>query len=374
MNKHQLTAEQLDAFGTAVAAIKEKARADLGRRDADYIRKVVRAQRALAVGSRISIYASLPFLPLLPFSFVSWPLFWTFLGAGTLGLGLAKILDNMEIGHNIMHGQYDWMGDPRFHSKSFDWDTTCPNDQWMHSHNYMHHTYTNILGKDRDIGYGVMRIEEDQYWNPSHLANPISAFLLSAGFDMGVALHDVELNRVVRGRRKWSDAWPVLKGVFRKTATIWKKDFLIFPLLAGPFFPIVFLANLTANVIRNFWTSAIIFCGHFPAGVHTFTEAECENESQGHWYYRQLLGSANISGGKLFHVLSGNLSHQIEHHLFPDIPAHRYAEMAVELRAVCAEYGLPYNSGSFFKQYGTVWAKIFRYALPPRRQLDAQAA
>ena len=58
----------------------------------------------------------------------------------------SKILDNMEIGHNIMHGQYDWTGDPALASKKFEWDTACPSDQWRHSHNYMHHTYTNIVG------------------------------------------------------------------------------------------------------------------------------------------------------------------------------------------------------------------------------------
>ena len=82
-------------------------------------------------------------------------------------LSLSKILDNMEIGHNVMHGQYDWMRDPALNSKMFEWDTACPGDQWRHSHNYMHHTYTNILGKDRDIGYGVLRMDESQKWNPT---------------------------------------------------------------------------------------------------------------------------------------------------------------------------------------------------------------
>ena len=35
---------------------------------------------------------------------------------GTTGLALAKILDNMEIGHNVLHGQWDWMRDPKIHS------------------------------------------------------------------------------------------------------------------------------------------------------------------------------------------------------------------------------------------------------------------
>ena len=83
---------------------------------------------------------------------------------------------------------------------------------------------------------------------------------------------------------------------------------------------------------RNLWAFTIIFCGHFPDGVAQFTEDEADGESRGHWYLRQLLGSANLTGGRLFHLLTGNLSHQIEHHLFPDLPAHRYAEIAPEVR------------------------------------------
>jgi linoleoyl-CoA desaturase len=77
-----------------------------------------------------------------------------------------------------------------------------------------------------------------------------------------------------------------------------------------------------------------------------------------------MMGSANITGGKLFHILSGNLSHQIEHHLFPDLPARRYPQIAGEVRALCEKYGLPYNTGRLSRQLGSTWSKIFRLALP----------
>jgi fatty acid desaturase len=79
-----------------------------------------------------------------------------------------------------------------------------------------------------------------------------------------------------------------------------------------------------------------------------------------------MLGSANLTGGRIFHILSGNLSHQIEHHLFPDLPAHRYAEIAAEVREVCARYGIPYNTGPLHRQFGSVVRKIVRLALPAR--------
>lgn len=164
------------------------------------------------------------------------------------------------------------------------------------------------------------------------------------------------------------------KSIFKKTWRQVLKDYIVFPLLAGPFFLPVLLGNIVANLMRNVWAFLIIFCGHFTEGAEMFTEAECENETKGEWYIRQLLGSSNLEGGKLFHIMSGNLSHQIEHHMFPDIPAHRYAEMGVEVRAICEQYGLPYNTGSLSRQFGTVVKRIFRLSLPSVRRTDAVAA
>jgi fatty acid desaturase len=291
------------------------------------------------------------------------PPFWL---GGTAALAVSKILDNMEIGHNVMHGQYDWMKDPALDSKRFEWDTACPGDQWRHSHNYMHHTHTNVLGKDRDIGYGILRMSEDQPWRPRDLGNPVYAALLAALFQWGVALHDLEVDRIEAGEIKLEDKRDILSAIWHKGRRQVLKDYVVFPLLAGPGAPFTLSANATANLTRNLWSFMIIFCGHFPAGTHEFTEEETENESRGGWYVRQMLGSANLTGGRLFHLLSGNLSHQIEHHLFPDIPAHRYAEIATEVRETCERYGLPYNAGPLHKQFGSVVKKIFRLSLPGR--------
>ena len=354
-----LTEAQVDELGRELDAIRARVVADLGTEDRDYIYDVVKTQRGLEAVGRAALF--LGFLP--PF--------WC---AGTAALGLSKILDNMEIGHNVMHGQYDWMRDPALNSAMFEWDTACPSDQWRHSHNYIHHTFTNIVGKDRDIGYGVLRMEAGQRWNPYYLANPVWAFLLMIFFQYGVALHDLEIENVVSGKRKMSENTALRKAIARKVARQTVKDYLLFPALSGPLFLSTLTANASANLVRNVWAFSIIFCGHFPSGVATFTEEETENESRGRWYLRQMLGSANISGGPLFHILSGNLSHQIEHHLFPDLPARRYPQIAPEVKAICEKYGLPYNTGGLTGQLGSVYGKIARLALPFGRKRSDEPA
>ena len=344
-----LTRPQIEAFQAELDTLRDAVKADLGERDARHIRKMVRTARGSAIAGR-----SLLAFGFDPISFV----------LGVAALANAKILENMEIGHNVMHGQYDWMNDPSLDSQTYEWDTVCDAGQWRHSHNYLHHTYTNILGKDKDVGYGLLRIAQEQYWSPKHAIQPLSNIALSVLFQYGVGVHDVDWQAALKGKISRKELAEQMRPFLKKTAKQWFKDYLFFPALAFWNFPRVFVGNLAANLIRNIWSNVIIFCGHFPEGTRVYTLEETANETRGDWYLRQMQGSANIEGGRLLYIMSGHLSHQIEHHLFPDIPAHRYPEMAPQVRAICKKYGIPYNSRPFLRQYGTVLKRILANALP----------
>jgi len=352
-----LSHAELEELGREIDRIDADLRATLGARDRRYIERVIRTQRLLAVAGRVGIYASLPLLPTGAPFFVA-------LGASSLALGVAKILENMEIGHNVLHGQWDWMNDPAIHSSTWEWDTVCPADQWKHSHNVVHHTWTNVIGKDHDVGYQIMRVSDRQPWRPSYVLQPIYNLLLAGLFEWGVAVHDIDADALRAGTLTMADVRPLAAGIARKATKQVLKDYVLWPLLAGPFFLWVLAANALANAIRNVWAYAIIFCGHFPDGAHVFTEREIEGETRGAWCLRQILGSCNIEGGPLFHLMSGNLSHQIEHHLFPDLASNRYAEASVRVKALCERHGIPYNSGSLARQLGTTLRTIVRLSLP----------
>jgi fatty acid desaturase len=339
---------------------------------------------------------------------------------GTSLLSAAKILENMEIGHNVLHGQWDWMNDPVINSRAWDWDTASTAEAWRHSHNFIHHTYTNILGKDRDLGYEIMRIDPNQKWNPIYLAQPFYNVLLAFLFEWGVAVHDLDFEAIRKGEKSQKQVLKELKGIAGKARTQIVKDYIAWPFISGLVMTLIdagviaakersespakraakrtaakvawrhggprtrkailkrlierrsfrepfvrtLQANALANVIRNVWSYAIIFCGHFPDQTYTFTQEETDEETRGGWYVRQLTGAANIDGGPLFHVLSGNLGYQVEHHLFPDMPSTRYGEIAPKVREICMRYGLPYNSGPFHQQLGMVQRTIIRLAFP----------
>ena len=410
---HRLTPEQIEAIGKEFDELHEQVKADLGDRDARYIRGIISLQRRLALLGRVMLFASR-----------NKPMW----AAGTATLGMAKILENMEIGHNILHGQWDWMNDPVINSAQWDWDTASTAESWKHSHNYIHHTYTNIRGLDKDLGYEIMRIDPHQKWHPVYLLQPIYNAILMALFEWGVAFHDLDLDAVRAGDKSQKEVLKDLKGISVKMRAQVTKDYIAWPLVSGlvslgvdlalgaagkelpavrrtprtrrekardkaqsallrarrkapggtgnliqqlvarksfrePFKRTVY-ANATANVMRNLWAHAIIFCGHFPDQTYTFSQEETKDESRGAAYVRQLIGAANIEGGPLFHVISGNLGYQVEHHLFPDMPSTRYGEIAPKVREICKKYELPYNTGPFFKQWGMVNRTIIRLAFP----------
>jgi fatty acid desaturase len=346
-----LSAEDIELIGKELDTIREEVRDSLGEADAAYIRKVIDTQRKLELGSRAVLLASF------------FPPAWV---VGTVGLSVAKILENMEIGHNILHGQWDWMRDPKIHSTTWEWDSASPADQWKHSHNELHHTYTNVIGKDNDLGYGIMRVDEDQPWHPLYLGQPLWNFLNACFFEYGIAAYDLELGKNLSSERRRND--PEFRArarqVGRKIRNQAGKDYLLHPLLSGPSFVSTLAANFTANVVRNLWSHSVIMCGHFPEGVETFEKTSIDGETRGEWYLRQMLGSANISGSKAMHIMTGNLSHQVEHHLFPDLPSNRYAEIAPRVKDIFDRYDLTYHSAPLPQQVASAWHKVIRLSLP----------
>ncbi|OLL20399.1 MULTISPECIES: fatty acid desaturase family protein [unclassified Rhodococcus (in: high G+C Gram-positive bacteria)] len=344
-----LTAEDVEALSNELNGIRRDVTESLGAADAAYIRRAIAFQRALDVAARLMICASKA------------PAVWVL---GMTALAGAKIVENMEIGHNVSHGQWDWMNDPEIHSTTWEWDMAGLSSQWRYSHNYRHHVFNNVVGMDDDLGFGVIRITRDQPWHPGNLAQPLRNLLLATTFEWGIALHGLHsVNEHAGSAAEKTDHNRALLGkVVRQSL----KDYLVFPALSGRRWRRTLTAGLAANLLRNLWSYVVIFCGHFPDGAEKFTLVELERETRAEWYLRQTLGSANFHAGPVMAFMSGNLCYQIEHHLFPDLPSNRYAEISTKVRALCEKYDLPYTTGSLVRQYLLTLRTIHKLALPDR--------
>ncbi|MET0475187.1 MAG: fatty acid desaturase [Mycobacterium sp.] len=338
-----LSAVDIETLGDELDAIRHDIEDSLGARDATYIRRTIRFQRLLEITARLLIARTR--------SRKGWAL-------GTAALAYAKTVENMEIGHNVSHGQWDWMNDPEIHSTSWEWDMVALSSQWRYSHNYRHHVFSNVIGMDDDLGFGVMRVTPDQPWRRRFMLQPVQNLLLAVTFEWGIALHGVDLTRSKSEKARQA------KALGRKVARQSVKDYVLFPALGRSHWRRTLGANAVANLLRNLWAYAVIFCGHFTDGAEKFTPDVLQHETRPEWYLRQMLGAANFEAGPLLGFSSGNLCYQIEHHLFPDLPSNRYAEIAARVRPLCDKYDLPYTTGSLAHQYLQTLGTIHRLALP----------
>src|ERR1700694_4767273 len=299
-----LTDADIESLGVELDAIRQDFEDSLGERDSRYIRRTIAAQRALEVAGRVLLAAS------------SRRSAWW---AGAVTLGVAKIVENMEIGHNVMHGQWDWMNDPEIHSSTWEWDMSGASKHWRFTHNFVHHKYTNILGMDDDVGYGMLRVTRDQRWKRFNLGNVLFNTILALGFEWGVGLQHLELGKVFKGRDDRAATLRRVREFGVKAGHQIGKDYIAYPALTslspGATYRSTLTANAVANVIRNVWS-------------------------------------------------------QTDHHLYPDLPSNRLSEIAVRVRAVCDKYDLPYTTGSFLLQYGKAWRTIAKLSLPNKYLRD----
>jgi NADPH-dependent stearoyl-CoA 9-desaturase len=363
-----LSHEQLQSFGKELDALRAEYAAKIGDADAEYIRSVRTVARILHGAGRLLIHFSLE------------PISW---GAGVVALGAYKSIENMEIGHNVLHGQYNFMRDPELNSSNYEFDIVATAKSWKRTHNGIHHVHTNVIGRDSDLGFHVLRASEQVPWNPIHLLQPLLVPLSGLFFDYSVASYDLGLVHHLLPRRLRTaaagaarplkdvadDLWSLVKKAAGKNAV----EYVLYPALAGPFAAKVMVGNALANALRNIWAFTTIYCGHFPEADATFRPEDLVGEDRPRWYARQVQGTSNYEVSRLGHILSGHLGFQIEHHLFPNMPAWRYPEMAPRVRQICERYGIPYHSGPLHAQFASAMRRMFRLSVPGGLSRPAKA-
>lgn len=357
-----------DAIEADFNALQARYRERLGAEDVAYIRKLRRYSRVFEVMGR-----SLLWFGFDPFTFV--------LGIGFLFLH--RNLESIEIGHNVLHGQYDYFPEiPEFHAKNFRWKSPIDEEGWRREHNNMHHVFTNVYAKDPDLTHGILRTNDRLPWTPWHRFQfpiyvlyfyPFMTYKFNAqnlGFNKGfIEKHFpstegyAALNYVIDG----GDQKQLRQRDFRAKARVIFKEYYVFPLLAlvtGFSFLRVMFANLIADIMNSLWMTMTLQSSHFTEPL----QAEDCLEHKGKWYESQILSTINFKGRYRWQsILWGHIDYQIEHHLFPDIPSRHYPEMAPEVQAICHRHGIDYKCNPhIFKAIYRYLAVFWRYSFPPK--------
>lgn len=333
-----LPADRYQAFQEAIDDIRRRAQAKVGDDDVRRVKRLMLLSRSAEVMGRVLIHFSIG-----PVGFL----------AGVGALWLHKTLQATEIGHPALHGCYDGLeGAEAFHSKRFSWDTPIDEESWREVHNLRHHPYTNVSERDPDMQFGPVRLTAETPWKWYHRFQlPYTLFTMWPAFTSGINLQFTGFAdllspntppHILPDRSKASKRRAVRR-LLRSFVPYYAKEYVLFPLLAGPMFWKVLLGNWMAETLRDLWAAACIFCGHLGDDVVAHP-AGTKAGSRGRWYAMQCESTHNFSCPAPIDVLCGGLDLQIEHHLFPKLPPQRLREIAPEVRAACEAHGVPYRT------------------------------
>lgn len=342
-------AHRLESFGRALDALRKEVESDLGARDAAHIKRIGAISTTMEVVGRGLIHFSFE-----PIGF----------GLGVGALWAHKSLELMEIGHMALHGAYDRVdAGKRYESKGFHWKAPIDEASWHTGHNVRHHQYTNIEGRDPDINFGVLRLSARVPYRAAHALQPVSNLLSWFAFTTAINLHvtgmiDAYVHagepEMLRDRSPAS-LRTARRAFFSKMARYYGKEYVFYPMLAGPFFWKTLLGNALSEVGRDVYAAATIYCGHvgasdYPRGTHA--------KGRARWYVMQAEAARDIDVPLPVSILCGALDRQIEHHLFPRLPPNRLREIAPRVRAVCEAHGVRYRSDSWPRTLVDVWHKL----------------
>lgn len=291
------------------------------------------------------------------------------------------LLEFSELGHNIMHGSYDNLpGVGEYHSDKWQWDFVTNVREWKVMHHQNHHPFTNIVGKDHDLGYSFVRLYPTQNWYGHHAVQPgILAGLLFHIYHFSV--YTATSAARVEGRKVLSfDTFRATFDLARKHAL---QNYLKEPLEAGPRFLQTLVGNYLGTALGYDLTFLILALEHHSPNVQVFPDPG-PTESRDGYFQRQLLGTTNFvpmpeldsfferileeevdfPNRPNFDVFYGGLTTHIEHHLFPDLPCNRQRDIAPKVREICAKHGLPYNVTTFEVIVPEILRNFGRWALP----------
>lgn len=355
------TTDRYQAFGVELDAVHADVKAKLGPEDVAYVEKVRKISRLSEVMGRALIHFSVD------------PATWF---AGVLALWGHHQLEAIEIGHSALHGAWDGLEEAKeFHSSRFRWDTPVEEEAWKKEHNILHHQYTNVVGRDPDLNYGPLRVTEGTTWIPYHLIQLSQFFWTAPVFMWMIAVHATGLTDLAHPSKDATYA-PVLPdksphtilsalyATAKKAVPYSLREFVFWPALAGPFWWKVLGGNVLADVIRNVYSCATIYAGHFGDDLE-YRDSDFRPRGRGPWYRMQIEAAHDYAVPSLVSVLCGALDHQIEHHLFPKLPPNRLREIAPKVEAICKRYGVRYTRDTWGANLVAALKKLGRMSLPP---------
>jgi linoleoyl-CoA desaturase len=217
---------------------------------------------------------------------------------------------------------------------------------WRQKHNQLHHTYTNIDGKDDDIAIGsLMRLSPNQPWRPWHRLQHWYAPVLYSFFTLYLFIYS-DWQKFITRRigstpllpLSWRD-WATFLG----TKTAYLLYALVVPMLFHPVW-LVLLVFLGIHAVFGLTLSLVFQLAHTVEGTHFPQPDPSSGRMADDWATHQLRTTADFAPRNwLATFYMGGLNFQVEHHLFHQVSHVHYPAIRHIVRDTCQEYGVPYH-------------------------------
>lgn len=264
-----------------------------------------------------------------------------------IGLGVAGI--GFAIQHDANHGAYS-SNEKINRLLGFTLTLVGGNDyMWRIKHNVLHHTFTNIHGKDEDISVvKFLRLAPSAPHKPIHRIQHYIAWLAYSTLTFFWVFY-FDYPKLKRYNGNGS---PNVETKHPRTQV-----FLLFAMKAFYYFYAIALPLILLNVV--WWKVLIGFTvSHLVSGfllttifqlAHVVEDMEFpvtskDDRIETSWMIHQMETTANFSRGNAFiSWFVGGLNYQVEHHLFPKICSVHYPAISHIVKDVAEKYGVSYH-------------------------------
>lgn len=230
---------------------------------------------------------------------------------------------------------------------------------WDHSHNKVHHSFTNVQGHDEDVdAIPFVRTSPHQEYKKYHRYQTFYApFFYSLATISWVFAKDYV--KMAQGKIGESPMKIKRSDVIRMVTykLVYYTIFLVLPLIFVPFsWTFVLAGFIISHLVEGFTIGVIFMLAHLVEHVD-FPMPDQDGKLEDNWAVHQLKTTANFAvKNKIIGFLTGGLNFQVEHHLFPDVCHVHYPAISQIVKETAKEYNLPYHANRTF--FGAVKSHI----------------
>jgi len=248
------------------------------------------------------------------------------------------IMRSTFVAHDLIHGQYF---STRTKNKTISYLFAngimgISRSWWENKHNFLHHTYTNIIGKDMDIDAAGGAFT-GQHFYPKWF-HKYQHILFWPLLTLLYFVFWVQSVMYVTEKKYWGELSILALNALIPTYVIYMLGWIGVATVIGMY------------MVWAAWFGAVIITNHL--GLEMFPEEQYKEFT---WLELQNRTSRNVRGGWFIHWFYGGLNTQVEHHLYPKAARFYLLKAAKITEAFCLKHDITYITATPWETYKEIY-------------------